>query len=260
MGSGFEFRDGTTDESIFLSITEYNEYELPDRLPADSVIVDIGTHIGSFCHAVLSRGAERVYGFEADPENFARAERNLARQDDRLVLKHAAVWRSDVEASHLTLCDCPEPANTGWREVFGNSTGVKVPAVPFDDVIRDVTDWGRKRVRILKIDCEGSEFPILLTSRVLHLVDSIVGEFHEFNTVNFSAPIPEAARVGNHQRYSMAELTPVLERWGFQVRTKPYPNTRLGLFWGDRVAISQCPARPHFLRRLHGLVRFSQVK
>jgi hypothetical protein len=56
MGSGFEFRDGTTDESIFLSITEYNEYELPDRLPADSVIVDIGTHIGSFCHAVLSRG------------------------------------------------------------------------------------------------------------------------------------------------------------------------------------------------------------
>ena len=34
-------------------------------------------------------------------------------------------------------------------------------------------------MRLLKLDCEGAEWPILLTSRRLHLIDEIVGEFHE---------------------------------------------------------------------------------
>jgi hypothetical protein len=55
--------------------------------PADSVVVDISAHIGSFCQGVLSRGAGRVYGFEAGPESFACAERNLATRAQRLVLK-----------------------------------------------------------------------------------------------------------------------------------------------------------------------------
>ena len=66
----------------------------------------------------------------------------------------------------------PTPA----AEVFGDGTvaGTSVAAVPFDEIVRDATDYGRKRVSILKIDCEGSEFPILLTSRTLNLVDTIL--------------------------------------------------------------------------------------
>ena len=49
------------------------------------------------------------------------------------------------------------------------------------------------------MDCEGSEFPILLTSRMLHLIDNIRGEFHErtwavfWRTCIEGRPIAEAA-------------------------------------------------------------------
>jgi FkbM family methyltransferase len=193
-----------------------------------------------------------VIGFEADPDNFRCARRNLAPFGDRARIRHAAAWRSDERVALLHLRDCPEPTNTGWREVFGDDSGTAVEAVPFDEIIRDATDYGRRRVSILKIDCEGSEFPILLTSRTLHLVDSILGEYHEFNSPNLPEPIPAPARVAGYDRYTMAELTPVLERWGFSVTVKPYPNTRLGLFFAHRQ-----PARvaaPHFLHRVRSLV------
>lgn len=255
MGSQFQFREGTADASIFASVTIHNEYELPEQLPPNAMVVDIGAHIGSFSHAVLARGAHSVIAFEADPQNHAQAARNLAPYGDRVRLHHAAVWRSDQQTGWLSLCDCPDPSNTGWREVFGSSSGLKVPAVPFDDVIRDASDWGRQQIHVLKIDCEGSEFPILLTSRTLHLVDHIVGEFHEFNSANYSEPIPERARVGDYTRYTMDELKPVLERWGFQVRSKPFPNSRLGLFWADRSAPARETGKPHFLQRMHRLVK-----
>ncbi len=253
MESGFQFRPGTSDEAIFHNVFHQNEYGLPDRLGSEAVIIDIGVHIGSFCYTALSRGASRVFGFEADPENFRCAKRNLAPFGDRAQIRHAAAWRSDERVASLNLCDCPEPTNTGWREVFGEGTGTSVAAVPFDEIVRDATDYGRKRVSILKIDCEGSEFPILLTSRTLNLVDTILGEFHEFNSPNYPEPIPTPARVPGYDRYTMAELTPVLERWGFSVTVKPYPNSRLGIFWARRT-----PARvsgPHFLSKVRSLVR-----
>ena len=51
--------------------------------------------------------------------------------------------------------------------------------MPFDAVVDDVSMKGARRVNLLKIDCEGAEFPILLTSNRLAAIDRIVGEYHE---------------------------------------------------------------------------------
>jgi FkbM family methyltransferase len=197
-----------------------------------------------------------VYGFEADPENYRCAQRNLAGYGDRVILRHAAVWRSDQRVAALHLRDCPEPSNTGWREVFGEDGSSPVAAVPLDEIVRDVTDYGRRRIAMLKIDCEGSEFPILLTARTLHLVDAIVGEYHEFNSSHYPEPIPAPARVPGYDRYTMAELAPVLERWGFAVEVKPYPGSRLGVFWARR-ADSRLRG-PHLIRRVRSLMAGSE--
>src|SRR5580700_1537028 len=69
----FVFRPNTHDEGVFHAVNTHNEYRLPETFRADDVIIDIGTHIGSFCYAALVRGSNHVYGFEASPENFARA-------------------------------------------------------------------------------------------------------------------------------------------------------------------------------------------
>ena len=55
MSHPFVFRPNTHDEEVFLAINTYHEYRLPERFHGDDVIIDIGSHIGSFCYAALLR-------------------------------------------------------------------------------------------------------------------------------------------------------------------------------------------------------------
>jgi hypothetical protein len=123
-----------------------------------------------------------------------------------------------------------DKANTGGGNVLWSAEGPQVESIALDDVIDRVTKRGRKRVRMLKIDCEGSEFTILMTSRRLHLIDEIAGEFHEFGGAYDANPIPERARVPRVERFTIEELTATLERAGFQVTSHRHPNSHLGLF------------------------------
>ena len=52
----WKFRNGTLDQAIFNEVVDDNEYRLPDRFAPGDVVIDVGTHIGSFVQAVLSRG------------------------------------------------------------------------------------------------------------------------------------------------------------------------------------------------------------
>ncbi len=65
MSHSFTFRPGTCDEEVFHAVNACNEYRLPDSFRPDDIILDIGTHIGSFCNAALERGAQHVYGFRS---------------------------------------------------------------------------------------------------------------------------------------------------------------------------------------------------
>jgi FkbM family methyltransferase len=232
----FLFRPGTTDEGIFQAVVAVNEYRLPDQFEPDDVVLDVGMHIGSCSLAVLLRGAGKVYGFEADPANFALASRNLAGFGDRCRVSDRAVWRSDRQGDVLRFCTSLANAHdTGGGNVLWQHGSTEVPTVSLDAILSQTTENGRKRVRFLKIDCEGAEFPILLTSRLLHCVDQIHGEFHEINDGVYNrAAIPEAARVPGVDRFSIAVLADHLRREGFAVEHVRQGKTNLGLFFAIR--------------------------
>jgi FkbM family methyltransferase len=224
----FVFRPETQDEGVFHAVTTYNEYRLPDAFRPDDIIIDIGMHIGSFCYAALARGSDRVYGFEASPENFACARRNLQSFGDRVRLQHKAVWRSDRKVERLGFSECTY--NNGAGVVWRDGAGPAVEAVPFDDVVREVTRDGRTRVRMVKVDCEGSEYPILLTAQTLHLVDAIVGEFHEFGPNEING-------VPGYDRFTVAVLEEALGRAGFDVAVEHhplYPQEPIGWWFATR--------------------------
>ena len=232
-GHPFDFRPGTHDRAVFLSVNEHDEYRLPATFQASDVIVDIGTHIGSFCYAALKRGSNNVHGFEAEESNYARASENLRSFDGRVRLRNKAVWRSDETVDKLTFTPSTDEANTAGGNVWSDGA-VEVDAVPFDEVMKEVTDGGDKRVRMLKVDCEGSEFPILFTSRSLHLVDDIRGEYHEFGGEHDEHVIPEAMKVEGYERFTIAELTDVLQRAGFDVTSVRHGDSNMGLFFATR--------------------------
>jgi FkbM family methyltransferase len=215
------FRPGTSDAGVWKCVVGRNEYMICDRFEPDDVIVDVGVHIGSFSFLALQRGAGVVWGFEADEENFRQASQNLGSLSKRIRLINAAVCRSDNPPEVMYFGGYPPPhpsapemINTGGGSVLRSNGGKAVPAKAFDSIIEEITAKEGCRVRLLKLDCEGSEFPILMTSQMLYLVDEIVGEFHAFG----GEDIPATTRIAGYSSLNGDDLAEFLRHQGFVVR------------------------------------------
>ena len=193
MVEAWRFRPSTLDQAIFNGVVLWNEYDLPGHFTRDDILIDIGSHIGSFAEAALSRGCENIFCIEADHSNVEIAEENLKPyiQKGFVKLVWGAAWRSDPNNDDLYFDGYhPFPEsypgmegilNTGNGSVMWPSAGNGTPVTKFafDEIVDSLTNHGENRIRLLKVDCEGAEWPILLTSRKLDLVDEICGEFHE---------------------------------------------------------------------------------
>jgi FkbM family methyltransferase len=223
----FTLRPGTLDEYIYRQVIEQNEYGLPDRFSADDIVVDLGAHIGAFAYAALTRGAGKVYGIEPDVVNLEIARRNLRAffDEGRVSLIHGAAWRSDCNEDVLYFQGYPSMGgsiNTGGGRVLDKAVGRAVEKINFDSFLLDITENGKNAVRFLKLDCEGSEWPILFTSRLLNLVSEISGEIHEIRVTGpkTSASGKRDARA-SFDNLAIDELIDLLERQDFDVKYKP---------------------------------------
>ena len=106
------------------------------------------------------------------------------------------------------------------------------------------TNHGEKQVRLLKLDCEGAEWPILLTSQRLHLIDEICGEFHEiggqFLEINENRLLEQPVfSLGNCRKFTIDALVKHLEDAGFTVSYRRHKRPTgalegLGLFFATR--------------------------
>ena len=250
-----EFRNGTLDQAIFNDVVGRNEYRLPERFAARDIVIDIGAHIGSFAQAVLARGCENVFGIEPDGANFAIAADYLRPHVEcgRLQLVRGAVWRSDRNSDELRFDGYhPFPKsftgmqgilNTGNGSVIWGS-GEPVAKVAFDEIVDRATNHGKHRVRLVKLDCEGAEWPILLTSQRLGLIDEICGEFHEIGGphLEISEERPTQQPVfsfANVEKFTIDVLVDHLGEAGFAVTWRRHRRPTgaiegLGLFFATR--------------------------
>lgn len=167
--------------------------------PGD-VVIDVGANHGFAACWFALRGA-RVFAFEPAPEVYRLLERNVADNGlaDRVRTFPEAIADREGRAELLispalgggTSTLHPELVEKNALPVSGRAE-VRVRSLPA--VIREL---GLGRIRLLKLDCEGSELAILrsLDRSLLDLVDSLAIEYH-----------PEV--------YSIAELVDTLLGWG----------------------------------------------
>lgn len=200
------------DRTIFANVIggEYGEIDV-----RGGTVVDVGAHIGSFCILAVMKGARRVLAYEAGTDNFDLLVRNCATLP-AVECHHAAVWRSDARAAELIWRPASQAENTGGGTVIectavaGEPAAAErrcsVGAIPFDDVVERAGT-----IDLLKIDAEGSEYPILLTSRKLDRVGAIVGEFHDIAGLDSRMAIPGVPD------WTVERLRAHLERQGFDV-------------------------------------------
>lgn len=174
-------RVNTNDEKVVENVLVRNEYRLPEAFHPEDVIVDIGAHIGSFARACLARGAREVHSYEPHPENYQHLLRNVARYAYRRAKPFdRAVTPGDRGMVALKL----DATNTGGHSVvYGEGEGTYVPATPIRTVLERARNAAPNgRIRLLKLDCEGSEYDLLygMQSGDFDTIDEITGEIHSF--------------------------------------------------------------------------------
>jgi FkbM family methyltransferase len=225
--SSVSFRRGTQDEWVYQSVYADNEYSLPESFAPEDVIVDVGSNVGAFAWACLERGAGRLVCFEANLDNARQLVQNLVLGNQRAEVNHLAVWRSDRSDGWLRVSEARSIKN-GLLETGGHTV---VQGMGFETVGCTGLDSVLDRlgpVRLLKLDAEGAEFPILFTAKQLELVQEIVGEFHhDWQDPNLAAQV-------DGFRPDMACLKSHLEQQGFVVALKPGIAHCLGLFFARR--------------------------
>jgi len=224
-------RKGTCDENVYKSVVEHNEYKLPTRFRPQDIIIDIGAHIGSFSLACWLRGSRNILAFEPNKENYELASLNLKKAIDHnnVLLYNWGIWRSDKDATKMfhqgyTKVNEDDELNTGGGNIFAER-GEEVWVEPFDDILKEIgTD-----VELLKLDCEGSEFPILYTSQEIRRVRNIVMEWHELGALQ-NKLFPDIQR-----DCTVDGLINYLNDNGFEIMEYfRHGNTNLGMLWATR--------------------------
>ena len=205
---------GFSEYRLWSEVVVENEYDLGLFMP-DDVIIDIGAHCGFFSIACANRGAREIYCFEPNPDNFALLAHNTSNLPG-VQATRAGIWK---ERTRMSMYQPPGAKHSGGHSVARHDPDGAL-FLPLDDELRK-----HKRVRLLKVDCEGAEYAILLNSQELHRVEEICGEWHYAWPEHFQSLEPQAT--------SPQVLWDRLKALGFTVRVTnaASPSATLGHFW-----------------------------
>ena len=179
-----------------------------DFRPGD-VVVDLGAHVGVVSTFLGTRFPFlRIVSFEPVPELFAHFRRNLERNEVTNVdARNCAVTGDGRDLQMVVHFGTNTGGATGQLRHLDmpDHDRYVVPSVTLDAVIAEL---GVERVKLLKIDCEGSEYEVLFSSHNIGRIDHIRGEFHENDNLRDKGYSMEAL-----ERYCERYMGPGLVRY-----------------------------------------------
>jgi FkbM family methyltransferase len=179
---GFEiaYRKDTVDEKVITKSFDNDIFfsGVPEYQPHEGhVIIDIGAHIGTFSLLSSSKiGRGKVYAIEASKDSFNLLRSNAARNHcTNISMHHLALADKD---GTCTLHHSTE--NWGHSIVKRRSTSSESETVKCCTLTNFLEKYRIKECQFMKLNCEGAEFPILLSTpnNVLQRFDTILILYH----------------------------------------------------------------------------------
>lgn len=154
------------------------------RLKAGDIAIDAGANLGEFTSAIARTGA-LVHAFEPDPYAFEKLRQKVGDSPNVRLYQKAVSDRPGTAKLYRSANFAEDPDL--WSQsssLFSDKANVssadaiEVEQIDIVDFIRDLD----APVRILKIDVEGAEVPILeaiLSNGLMDRIDMIFAETHE---------------------------------------------------------------------------------
>lgn len=175
MNPTLQIRLFTNDQFVLDKVFYANAYKLA-TLPKDSVVFDIGAHIGFFATNCAVRGAATIYCFEPNGENFECLLRNTSFIRDGIVAIKSAVL---FDHSFVAF-EAPEIT----EDKFFDFASVNMAGD--DSVAKEVSlcmsldtallNYGEKEVHLLKINLGGTYEPdVLVNSKLISKCNAVCG-------------------------------------------------------------------------------------
>ncbi len=176
-----ELRPGRSDWWIFLEIFVFGIYrKVEDDIRRSDVIVDIGANVGFFAlYAASLNSRAKIHAFEPFPKNVAQMNNNLRLNEAiaREIRLHpeAVADRAGTATLYFAAGD---DSGCSLSQGGNQSQSCAVPVVHVKDLFGAC---GIDRCDLLKMDCEGSELPILRATppEMLAKIGAIIMEYHD---------------------------------------------------------------------------------
>lgn len=164
----------------FSDIWYHKSYTKYCTIPRNSLVVDVGANVGVFSLFAASR-ARVVYSLEPSSSNFSFLVSNT-RDTKKIIPLNMACADSDG-FGYLNVSTDPVSFSLQKTTTPNNQESVNLISLK--------TLFERNRIEycdFLKLDCEGSEFEIILNSEsaIMARIRSIVMEYHDHLSVRFS--------------------------------------------------------------------------
>ena len=179
----------------------YNIGALAGVLPDDPLVIDIGANAGFFDILLLSKIKNaQIYAYEPLSSNIEQI-RSVAssnrRFDKSVIINPFAVTGTPCEMLRLFAQDTEDNQVVASSLKGFNTDNTKelwIPAISFSEIMAGIP---KEKVDLLKMDCEGSEYDIILNTPpdVVRRVERMLIEVHDidsqFNINTFSQYIGE---------------------------------------------------------------------
>jgi len=192
----------------------------------DWSVLDIGAAIGEFTLlAALHASKGRVIAYEPYSESFELLRDNLSLNSiDNVIIHKVAVWskEEDLEldfslAEPLQMKSEKPDSNHAHSHIISQSVSLQQALVQ-NHV---------NHLDLLKLDCEGAEFPILLEVEpdILHRVDRVIMEYHD-----------------GYQGHHHEELVELFSNNGYHVKVTPnVVHAELGYLYAEKYSQKKNP-------------------
>jgi len=139
-------------------------------------VLDIGAFVGDSPIYFILKGAKKVYAIEPHPDAYKEMLENikLNNMQDKIIPINMGI---NYEKDYITISTTT--ANTQATLLKSKGDGIKVPAGKLSDIIEKYNI----DAEILKMDCEGCEYNIILRDYdTIKEFDEIGFEYHAYNT------------------------------------------------------------------------------
>jgi FkbM family methyltransferase len=169
-----EYLKSVDTEKLFDEVILHNGYGLDESELRGKEVIDIGANIGMFTFLSLINGAKLVIAAEPVNSTFCKLATNVSHLgfSDKVILFKSAICNEFNTLRNIALFDA-----SGHSSLYKESVlNEKVPTLTLNELLKHTSS----NDIILKLDCEGAEFDIILdlTEEAASKISTIVCEIH----------------------------------------------------------------------------------